>query len=100
MDGSQTFTGNLTAASSLYDFTVGDTEDSIAAVATAFADQPSDRMDGLTVDMGSEWFNLRPSNTEPVLRLNAEAPDEAAVAELVGRVSRLIDESQSSEEGT
>jgi phosphomannomutase len=88
------------AQSGEINFTVGDTEDSIAAVATAFADQPSDRMDGLTVDMGSEWFNLRPSNTEPVLRLNAEAPDEAAVAELVGRVSRLIDESQSSEEGT
>jgi phosphomannomutase len=32
-----------------------------------------DRLDGLTVDCGSWWFNLRPSNTEPLLRLNLEA---------------------------
>ena len=31
-------------------------------------------MDGLTVDMGDWWFNLRPSNTEPLLRLNLEPP--------------------------
>ena len=34
-----------------------------------------DRLDGLTVDCGDWWFNLRPSNTEPLLRLNLEAPD-------------------------
>ena len=34
-----------------------------------------DRLDGLTVDAGDWWFNLRPSNTEPLLRLNLEAPD-------------------------
>ena len=33
-----------------------------------------DRLDGLTVDLGDWWFNLRPSNTEPLLRLNLEAP--------------------------
>jgi phosphomannomutase len=37
-----------------------------------------DRLDGLTVDMGDWWFNLRPSNTEPLLRLNLEANDRAA----------------------
>ena len=36
-----------------------------------------DHTDGLTVDVGGWWFNLRPSNTEPLLRLNLEAPDEA-----------------------
>ena len=38
----------------------------------------TDRLDGLTVDLGDWWFNLRPSNTEPLLRLNLEAgtPDE------------------------
>ncbi len=36
-----------------------------------------DRLDGLTVDCGDWWFNLRPSNTEPLLRLNLEAPDTA-----------------------
>ncbi len=33
-----------------------------------------DRLDGLTVDFGDWWFNVRPSNTEPLLRLNLEAP--------------------------
>ncbi len=45
-----------------------------------------DRLDGLTVDGGDWWFNLRASNTEPLLRLNLEAPDddqcEARVAEV------------------
>jgi phosphomannomutase len=39
-----------------------------------------DRLDGLTVDLGGWWFNLRPSNTEPLLRLNLEAADRAACA--------------------
>ena len=39
-------------------------------------DDPNiDHLDGLTVDYGSWWFNLRPSNTEPLLRLNVEASD-------------------------
>jgi phosphomannomutase len=46
-----------------------------------------DRLDGLTVDLGDWWFNLRPSNTEPLLRLNLEAatPDqcEARTAEVI-----------------
>ncbi|MHB1923229.1 MAG: phosphomannomutase/phosphoglucomutase, partial [Acidimicrobiales bacterium] len=47
-----------------------------------------DRLDGLTVDLGDWWFNLRPSNTEPLLRLNLEAPDAAScqshVEEVIG----------------
>jgi len=46
----------------------------IERVAATFADAESDRLDGLTVDLGDWWFNLRPSNTEPLLRLNLEAP--------------------------
>ena len=45
----------------------------------------ADRLDGLTVDRGDWWYNLRPSNTEPLLRLNVEAPDEAAVRTARGR---------------
>jgi phosphomannomutase len=73
-------------------FTVADTGVTIEAVAAAFAGAASDRVDGLTVDLGAEWFNLRPSNTEPVLRLNAEAPDTGGVAALVARVSAIIEE--------
>ena len=47
----------------------------IDRVAAAYADKAKtvDWLDGLTVDFGSWWFNLRPSNTEPLLRLNLEA---------------------------
>jgi phosphomannomutase len=45
----------------------------IERVAAAYAGASQDRLDGLTVDLGDWWFNLRPSNTEPLLRLNVEA---------------------------
>jgi phosphomannomutase len=48
-------------------------------------------LDGLTVDLGDRWFNLRPSNTEPLLRLNAEAKDAEQVSELVGEVRRVLE---------
>jgi phosphomannomutase len=53
--------------------TVADPLAVIERVATTFADAEQDRLDGLTVDLGDWWFNLRPSNTEPLLRLNLEA---------------------------
>jgi len=60
------------------------------AVAAAFPDGEQDHTDGLTVSWPDRWFNLRPSNTEPVLRLNAEAPDAAAVARLVAAVEEVV----------
>jgi phosphomannomutase len=42
----------------------------------------TDHMDGLTVDGGDWWFNVRPSNTEPLLRLNVEAKDTATMEQL------------------
>jgi len=51
----------------------------------------ADRLDGLTVDRGDWWYNLRPSNTEPLLRLNVEAPDAAACARRVDEVRADID---------
>jgi phosphomannomutase len=62
----------------------------IERVAGAFPDADQDRLDGLTVDLGPWWFNLRPSNTEPLLRLNLEAPDRAACDEHVAEVLALI----------
>ncbi len=50
----------------------------IERVADHYQQYAQDRLDGLTVDAGPWWFNLRPSNTEPLLRLNLEAPDRAA----------------------
>ncbi len=52
-----------------------------------------DRLDGLTVDRGDWWYSLRPSNTEPLLRLNVEAPDEKQcevhTADVLATVARL-----------
>ena len=69
---------------------VSDTAAVLDAVAAAFADQPQDRLDGLTVDCGSWWFNLRPSNTEPLLRLNLEAPDRDRCDQHVAEVLAIV----------
>jgi phosphomannomutase len=50
----------------------------------------ADELDGLTLTFSDRWLNLRPSNTEPVLRLNVEASDADAVADLVGQVADII----------
>ncbi|MEE2680314.1 MAG: phosphomannomutase/phosphoglucomutase [Actinomycetota bacterium] len=62
----------------------------IEKVSDHFVEQPQDRLDGLTVDCGDWWFNLRPSNTEPLLRLNVEAPDGEQVAERVAEILTLF----------
>ncbi|HEU4398252.1 MAG TPA: phosphomannomutase/phosphoglucomutase [Actinomycetota bacterium] len=50
-----------------------------------------DRLDGLTVRLpGRRWFNLRPSNTEPLLRLNVEAPDRPAMEALRDEVLTMV----------
>ncbi|MGB3680878.1 MAG: phosphomannomutase/phosphoglucomutase [Rubrobacteraceae bacterium] len=51
-----------------------------------------DHLDGLTVDLGDSWFNLRPSNTEPLLRLNVEAGDRETMERLRDELLGLIQE--------
>jgi phosphomannomutase len=62
----------------------------INRVAKRFAEFPQDRLDGLTVDCGSWWFNLRESNTEPLLRLNLEADTRQACDEHVAELLAFI----------
>jgi phosphomannomutase len=68
------------------------TADAVAAYYAA-AGVPIDTLDGITVDEGDWWFNIRASNTEPLLRLNVEArsPSECQrhVDELLALVARL-----------
>ncbi|MCH7669801.1 MAG: phosphomannomutase/phosphoglucomutase [Acidobacteria bacterium] len=78
------------APSGEINFDVADKQAAIEAVSLAYEHANQDRLDGLTVDFGESWFNLRPSNTEPVLRLNAEAPTAGDVAELVAQVSKIF----------
>jgi len=63
----------------------------IERVAAAYRDAHEDRLDGLTVDLGEWWFNLRPSNTEPLLRLNLEARDEPTCRAHTEEVLGLVD---------
>ncbi len=49
-----------------------------------------DHLDGLTVDFGDWWFNLRPSNTEPLLRLNVEASDRATMERERDEILELV----------
>lgn len=79
------------AASGEINFTVSDQAAAMERVVSGFPEAASDRLDGLTVDLGDRWFNVRPSNTEPLLRLNAEAPDDDAVASLVQQVSDMVE---------
>ncbi|MDR1970153.1 MAG: phosphomannomutase/phosphoglucomutase [Candidatus Nomurabacteria bacterium] len=55
-----------------------------------FSDGEIDELDGVTVNYPDGWINVRPSNTEPVLRLNAEATDQKRLVELVARVKSVI----------
>jgi phosphomannomutase len=64
-----------------------------ARVLAAFVARPgisTDELDGLTVAAGDWWFNLRPSNTEPLLRLNVEAATEPAMAALRDEVLGIV----------
>jgi phosphomannomutase len=80
------------AASGEINTQVDDAQAVIDDISEEFADLQQDRLDGLTVDCGSWWFNLRPSNTEPLLRLNLEATTrddcDRYVAELLSLITR------------
>ncbi|MGA1148801.1 MAG: phosphomannomutase/phosphoglucomutase, partial [Ilumatobacteraceae bacterium] len=62
----------------------------IARVAEKYSAYPQDRLDGLTVDCGDWWFNVRPSNTEPLLRLNLEAATREQCDTHVAELLQLI----------
>ncbi len=62
----------------------------IEQVARAFAGGEQDRVDGLTVEFEDWWFNVRPSNTEPLLRLNLEAGTPAKLEDALGLVRRTL----------
>src|SRR5271166_303771 len=74
-------------------FTVPDASGCVDAVLKSFGDRihSIDRLDGVTVDLGDDsWFNLRSSNTEPLLRLNVEGRSADDVDAVVQQVSAQI----------
>jgi phosphomannomutase len=82
------------AASGEINSTVADAAERSTAVRKAFEEEDGvtvDELDGLTVTLpDGAWFNLRASNTEPLLRLNVEAPDAARMTELRDRVLEMV----------
>jgi len=81
------------AASGEINFTVADAQACVDAVLESYgtAVQSLDHLDGVTVDLGEgRWFNLRSSNTEPLLRLNVEARTGVEVQEIVEHVGGQI----------
>jgi len=76
-------------------FEVEDKEAKMKELEAAYADGRVDWLDGITVEYDDWWFNVRPSNTEPLLRLVCEARTEAALAErmneLVGRIGTPVE---------
>ena len=69
---------------------VHDQQASIEKLAATFSEGRQDRLDGLTVEFDDWWFNCRPSNTEPLLRLNLEARRSSLKDEKVREVLGVI----------
>ena len=60
-------------------------------VREAFRDGEQEELDGVSVSYDRFWFNVRPSNTEPLLRLRLEAVDQAAVAQGTARILEVLE---------
>jgi phosphomannomutase len=69
---------------------VKDIKAKLREIETAFTDGKIDKLDGVTVDYGDWWFNVRPSNTEPLLRLNVEADNRELLEKMTNRVLEVI----------
>jgi phosphomannomutase len=69
---------------------VRDIKAKLREIESVFKDGKNDKLDGLTVDFGDWWFNVRPSNTEPLLRLNVEADNHELLQRMTGRVLDVI----------
>jgi phosphomannomutase len=81
------------AASGEINSTVADQAEVMRRIEAEYADRPDvsiDHLDGLTVAHDAWWFNVRPSNTEPLLRLNAEGKDEATMTQVRDDVLAMI----------
>ncbi|MGZ5299679.1 MAG: phosphomannomutase/phosphoglucomutase, partial [Actinomycetota bacterium] len=78
------------AASGEINTEVKDLHATIERVGEALKDGKQDRLDGLTVEFDDWWCNVRPSNTEPLLRLNVEARTDELLREKTAMVLELI----------
>lgn len=73
-------------------FEVADKDATMKKISQSFTEGTQDWLDGLTINFENSWVNVRPSNTEPLLRLNAEATTQADLDAIVTKVTELITE--------
>ena len=71
-------------------YRVQDQEELLKVVEQQFRNEESDHLDGFTVKSENWWFNLRPSNTEPLIRLNLEASNQSKRDEMLNVVENII----------
>ena len=71
-------------------FRIEDKQAKMEELAAAFPDADTDWLDGVTCQYETWWFNVRPSNTEPYLRLNLEADDPKTFDDAKARVFALL----------
>jgi phosphomannomutase len=69
-----------------------DANRAVEAVKQAFASEKVDTQDGVRIDWDRAWVHARPSNTEPIMRIIAEAPDRAEAEKRVAEVQRVVDQ--------
>ena len=73
-------------------FQVEDKDGKIRELAEAYKKGQVDYLDGITVDLGDWWFNVRKSNTEPLLRLNLEAKTPQLMNDKFAELKKILGE--------
>jgi len=68
-----------------------DAERAVEALKKEFATERVDTQDGIRIDWDNAWVHARPSNTEPIMRIIAEAPDKATAEQRISRVREVVD---------
>jgi phosphomannomutase len=68
-----------------------DANRAVEAIKREFAHEKVDTQDGIRIDWKNAWVHARPSNTEPIMRIIAEAPDRATADEKIAAVQRVVD---------
>jgi phosphomannomutase len=70
-----------------------DANRAVEALKKEFANEKIDTQDGIRIDWPNAWVHARPSNTEPIMRIIAEAPDRATAEEKISQVQKIVNAS-------
>jgi phosphomannomutase len=68
-----------------------DADRAVSALRAHFSREKVDTQDGIRVDWPTAWFNARPSNTEPIMRIIAEAPERTQAEAIIAEARAVVD---------